>query len=31
MQIKKIKVKSNFKKLRIGLSSPEVILQRQFW
>jgi DNA-directed RNA polymerase subunit beta' len=27
---KDVKVKSNFKKLRIGLSSPEVILQRSF-
>ncbi|MDG2455344.1 MAG: DNA-directed RNA polymerase subunit beta', partial [Bacteroidia bacterium] len=27
---KDIKIKSNFKKLRIGLSSPEVILQRSF-
>ena len=27
---KDVKVKSNFKKLRIGLSSPEVILQRYF-
>ncbi len=27
---KDIKIKSNFKKLRIGLSSPEVVLQRSF-
>jgi DNA-directed RNA polymerase subunit beta' len=27
---KDVKVKSNFKKLRIGLSSPEVVLQRSF-
>ena len=27
---KDVKIKSNFKQLRIGLSSPEVILQRSF-
>ena len=27
---KDVKIKSNFKKLRIGLSSPEVVLQRSF-
>ena len=29
-QKKDIKIKSNFKRLRIGLSSPEVVLQRSF-